>query len=561
MSVVELRDVFRVYSSPEGEAAALQGLSLTVEDGEVVAVLGPSGSGKTTLLRLVAGLERPSAGSVRVAGTDLGRLPEWRRRRFRSHFLGYVEQHYARALAPELTARELVALPLGLAGVPTRERLVRAETLLDRVGLLARRDALPSELSGGEQQRIAVCAAIAHRPRLLVADEPTGELDHETASLVYGVLGELVREEGCAALIVSHDPRAAEIADRAVHVRDGRVSGEWARGLTDDEVLVVARGGWVRLPEEYLVRAGIDSRALAELEDGRVVLRAAAGRDATEPELEAASGDDGPRVSGRIGRVQALEKLYGAGGTRRRVLNGLTASFESSRFYAVTGRSGSGKTTFLHLLAGLEVPTRGEVELLGVKVSSLDRAGRAAFRREHVGFVGQQPGLVGFLTAHENVTLGLALRGVGDAERAERAAEALASVGLADRGGDRVAHLSMGERVRVAVARALAVRPELLLVDEPTARLDQANARSVAKLLSELARTHGTTVVCATHDPIASEQADEELPLDTARSSADEVMLPLSAENRAQVRFSADPMRLAGFEPAALRSGGARSIP
>jgi ABC-type lipoprotein export system ATPase subunit len=405
--------------------------------------------------------------------------------------------------------------------------MVRAEALLERVGLLGRRDAVPAELSGGEQQRIAVCAALAHRPRLLVADEPTGELDRETASLVYGVIAELVREEECAALIVSHDPRAAEIADRAVHVRDGRVSGEWARGLADDEALVVARGGWLRLPEEYLVRAGIGGRALAEIEEGRVVLRAAETREPTEPEpqVENARGDDRPRVSRRIGRVRELEKIYGEGGARRRVLNGLTASFESARFYAVTGRSGSGKTTFLNLLAGLEVPTRGDVELLGVTVSSLDRAERAAFRRAHVGFVGQQPGLVGFLTAAENVALGLALRGVPEAEREERAAEALAAVGLGERGGDRVAHLSMGERVRAAVARALAVRPALLLVDEPTARLDQANARAVARLFRTLAREHGTTIVCATHDPVASEQADEELPLGGA-SPAETVFNP-----------------------------------
>jgi ABC-type lipoprotein export system ATPase subunit len=535
VSAIEIRDLFRVYSTPEGEAAALQGLSLSVDDGEIVAVLGPSGSGKTTLLRIVAGLERPSAGTIRVAGLDLGRLSPRRRHRFRSRFIGYVEQHYTRALAPELTARELVALPLGLAGVPPRERRVRAEALLDRVGLLGRRDALPAELSGGEQQRVAVCAAIAGRPRLLVADEPTGELDRETAALVYGLLGELLREEGCAALIVSHDPRAAEIADRAVQIRDGRVSTEWTRDGGDEEAIVVGRGGWLRLPEDYLLRAGIGARVSAELQEGRVVLRPATPWEPTTTDVEPAPEQEFPLVSRRVGSVSGLEKVYGAGATRTHVLNGLTASFESARFYAVTGRSGSGKTTFLHLLAGLEVPTRGDVTLLGVTVSSLDRTERAAFRRAHVGFVGQQPGLVGFLTAEENVVLGLALRGVDEAERADRAATALEAVGLEERAGDRVAHLSMGERVRVAVARALALRPAFLLVDEPTARLDQANAQAVAGLLRALAREHGTTIVCATHDPVAIEQADEEFPL--------------------------GGMRLAGFEPAALRSGGARSIP
>ena len=536
MSAIEVRDLFRVYSTPEGEAAALQGLSLVVENGEVVTVLGPSGSGKTTLLRIVAGLEAPSAGTVRVGETDVGRLSARRVARFRSELLGYVEQHYSRALAPELTARELVALPLGLTGVTARERLSRGDALLERVGLLGRRDALPAELSGGEQQRVAVCAAIAARPRVLLADEPTGELDRATAGLVYGLLADLIREEGCAALIVSHDPRAAEIADRTVQVRDGRISAEWERDSGVGEAIVVGRGGWLRLPEEYLLRAGIRHRASADVEAGRVILRPLGEADAIASEVEeAAEVDKIPTVSRKIGRIRRVEKVYGSGATAVRVFDGLDASFGSARFYAVTGRSGSGKTTLLQLLAGLELPTLGEIELLGVTVSALNRAERAAFRRDHVGFVGQQPGLVAFLTAQENVSVGLAVRGVARDEAAERVPEALAGVGLEDRAGDRVAHLSMGERVRVAVARALAVRPPLLLIDEPTARLDQANARAVAALLRTLAHERGATVICATHDPVAIEQADEELPL--------------------------GEVRLAGFEPAALRSGGARSIP
>src|SRR4029079_18301829 len=163
-TAIELRDVFRVHSTPEGDAAALQGLSLTVADGEVLAVLGPSGSGKSTLLRLLAGLERPSAGAVRVYGEELGKLPSRGLARYRSTMLGYADQHYARALAPELSARRLVAVQLGVRGTTGEERLRRADELLERVGLAAKRDRRPTELSGGEQQRVALCAALAHRP-------------------------------------------------------------------------------------------------------------------------------------------------------------------------------------------------------------------------------------------------------------------------------------------------------------------------------------------------------------------------------------------------------------
>ena len=164
MRLVELRDVFRVYPSAEGGVAALQGLSLSVREGEICVVLGPSGSGKSTLLRLVAGFDRPSAGQVRVAGVDVGSLGGWGAARFRSRALGYADQHYWRALAGELTIRELVGVQLGLAGVARHRREERADELLDRVGLGARRGAHPRELSGGEQQRVALCAAVAHRP-------------------------------------------------------------------------------------------------------------------------------------------------------------------------------------------------------------------------------------------------------------------------------------------------------------------------------------------------------------------------------------------------------------
>jgi energy-coupling factor transport system ATP-binding protein len=254
--VIEIRDLFRVHSTAEGDAVALQGLSLTVPEGEIVVVLGPSGSGKTTLLRILAGFDRPSAGIVRVSGEDIARLPPRRLAAYRTRLLGYVDQHYLQSLAAELPARELVGVQLGLAGVSSAERLRRADELLDRVGLGGKRDRLPGELSGGEQQRVAVCAALAHRPRLFLADEPTGELDAVSARLLYDLIGELAREERCTAVIVSHDPASTRIADRIVRVRDGRISEESGAGVGEGD-LVVGRGGWLRLPEEFLLRVGI----------------------------------------------------------------------------------------------------------------------------------------------------------------------------------------------------------------------------------------------------------------------------------------------------------------
>jgi ABC-type lipoprotein export system ATPase subunit len=499
-TAIDVRDVFRVHQTAEGDAAALQGLALTVREGETVTVLGPSGSGKSTFLRILAGLDRPSAGTVRVFGTELAKLPARDVARYRTSVVGYADQHYARALAPELTARELVALELGLAGATREEQERRADELLERIGLTAKRDSLPAELSGGEQQRVAVAASLAHRPKLFLADEPTGELDAHSAQLVYDTIGELIRAERCTAVIVSHDPESASIADRVILIRDGRVSEE-SGGTLGEESIVVGRGGWLRLPEELLRRSGIRTHATARLE-GRDIR--VSGEETTES-LPTPEQLERPRETELVAALKGVGKSYGA----RRVLDGMQATFESSTLSVVTGPSGSGKTTLLHVLAGLELPDSGLVAILGANIAQLDRAGRAEFRRDHIGYIGQQPGLVPTLSARENVELALALRNLPP----DAAREALIAVGLEDRIEQRVSRLSTGERGRVAIARALASRPELLLADEPTSRLDQANAIAVGTLFVRLTREYGAAVVCATHDPLLIEQADETLRL------------------------------------------------
>ena len=470
---------------------ALQGLTLDVTVGELLVVFGPSGSGKSTLLRILAGLDRPSAGSVSVFGHDLRTLRGRALVEYRSSTLGYADQHYARALAPELRVRQLVALRLALLGVDREERERVADNLLERVGLLDRADALPRELSGGQQQRVAICAALAHRPRLFIADEPTGELDAASAEQIYALIGALSREVGATTLVVSHDPSSAAVADRVVQIRDGRVSAE-------DGEAVVNRGGWVRIPEGLLSGA---SRAQVDRVPEGVILRVQSRPAAPAPvEPGAVRGDV-------VVRTVGLTKLYGDAP----VFRDLSLELESGRLSAVTGPSGSGKSTLLHLLAGLDLPTAGEVHVLDAPISQLDATQRALVRRAHIGLVTQGSDLVPFLTALETVELAFAMRGASMAN----AGEMLASVGLAELAEQRVSRLSMGERQRVAVARALAARPRLLLADEPTARLDEANARAVGALFAELAASTGAAIVCATHDPVLIEHARTEVPLGT----------------------------------------------
>jgi ABC-type lipoprotein export system ATPase subunit len=500
---VELRDVFRIHDAGGEGAVALQGLTLAVPTGERCVVLGPSGSGKSTLLRIASGFERPSAGIVRILGADLGRLSPRRASVFRARHLGFLDQHYARALSPTLTCVENVELTLRLAGAPPGDRRRRALELLTRVGLDSRANDPPDRLSGGEQQRVAICAALAHRPAILFADEPAGELDAVTAASVYELLADLAASEGTTLVVVSHDEQAVHLADRVVHVRDGRVTAASSRGGSTR--LVIGRGGWLHLPADARRRSGIDSHATWRLDGREIRLTGDASVEApAQPaHLERRGG-------GEIAvELRGVHKAYGTGERRREVLTGLDASLDRATLVALEGRSGSGKTTVLHLLAGLERPDAGSILVAGRDLTAMDREELAAHRRARIGWVGQEPGLIPFATALENTTLALRIRDGGPRpEHVDVAGEWLERLGLADCAARVADRLSAGERQRVAVARTLARRPDVLLLDEPTARLDEENASLVADLLLSSARASRALVVCATHDRAVAERAD-----------------------------------------------------
>ena len=202
----------------------LEGVDLEVQRGEFVAVLGPSGSGKSTLLALMAGLDRPNSGEVRVEGERIDHLSEDRLAVLRRHKIGFVFQSFQ--LLENLTARENVMLPMELLGSP--EASVRASELLSAVGLSERGHHYPSQLSGGEQQRVALARAFAPRPALLLADEPTGNLDGATGRVVLDLLAAMRADEGATLVLVTHDPAVAALADRRIHLRDGRIEREEA---------------------------------------------------------------------------------------------------------------------------------------------------------------------------------------------------------------------------------------------------------------------------------------------------------------------------------------------
>lgn len=214
--------LIRTYATPAGPVHALQGVDHTFAPGRVTAVMGPSGSGKSTLLNLLAGFDRPDAGHVRLDDLALDALSETRLAALRLRHFGFVFQ--ASNLISVLPARANVAFPMGLAGVPTGERLRRADALLARFGVAHRGGALPAKLSGGERQRVALARALANDPQVVFADEPTGNLDRKTGDSIADLLFRLNRDQGTALVLVTHDPRLAARCDRVATIDDGRLS-------------------------------------------------------------------------------------------------------------------------------------------------------------------------------------------------------------------------------------------------------------------------------------------------------------------------------------------------
>lgn len=220
-AVVRATGLTRRYKMGDAFVEALRGVDLTIQRGEFVALVGPSGSGKSTVLNLIGGLDRPTSGQVWIDGVELSATDERALTRHRREHVGFVFQTFN--LLPRLTAEENVALPLMFSGVPHLERLGRARALLERVGLAHRLTHRPSQLSGGEQQRVAIARALVGQPALLLADEPTGNLDTTTGGEIMALLKELNQESDLTLLVVTHDPEVAAFADRAVKLRDGRV--------------------------------------------------------------------------------------------------------------------------------------------------------------------------------------------------------------------------------------------------------------------------------------------------------------------------------------------------
>jgi ABC-type lipoprotein export system ATPase subunit len=297
--MIHCDNLVKIYKTADLEVVALQGLDLTVEEGELMAIIGNSGSGKSTLLNMLGGLDRPSAGKLIVDGRDMLKATERDLVRYKRESVGFVWQNNARNLIPYLTALQNVELPMLLKG---RRRRLLALELLEAVGLSHRAHNRLQQLSGGEQQRVAIAIALANRPKLLLADEPTGSVDTKMASQILDLFRDLNRTYGLTVVIVTHDPLLAKKVDRVVAIRDGKTSSELIRrksyaeelaeleasagegtdanaGKQEDEeshveYAVMDQYGRLQIPSGHLESVGLKGakKVRVSLEDGRIVL-------------------------------------------------------------------------------------------------------------------------------------------------------------------------------------------------------------------------------------------------------------------------------------------------
>lgn len=284
----------KIFKVGDVEVLALQGLDLTVKQGELIGVVGASGSGKSTLMNVLGGLVRPSAGQVVVDGQSLLKMSNRQLNTYRQVDVGFVWQQGSRNLIPYLSALDNIKLPMTLAGRAGQKSHNYAKQLMDMVGLSDRYDHKPIQLSGGEQQRVAIAVALANEPKLLLADEPTGELDSTTSDQVYALFQQLNKDLGLTIIIVSHDPQIAQHVGRVVAIRDGKLASETVRRRKTkahteelfEELIVLDSAGRLQIPKAYREQLAIQNRVEMEVTEDGLLIRPVENLDETSSQAE-----------------------------------------------------------------------------------------------------------------------------------------------------------------------------------------------------------------------------------------------------------------------------------
>lgn len=482
--VADCRALVKTYWKQSGQVRALQGIDADFYGGALTAVVGPSGSGKSSLLRLLAALDRPTAGVVRIGETELGSATGAGLREIRRSRVGYVFQRPSDNFVPYLTVMQHLDLAQRDSGSASELDPVE---LLENLGIGHRGDHLPYELSGGEQQRAALAQILIAGPRIIVADEPTAELDSHSAREVLAIMKGLAAD-GVALILATHDPNVSRVADESLELHHGVL-------------------GTPSVPSHVIVEEPADAHLTGSDPDA-AWRRPGAARPALSPEpAREMSSPPTDRTSATGGsallEARDLVKSYSRGNEIVHALQHVDLVLEPHRLIGLVGRSGSGKTTLLNILAGWERQDQGRLDW------TVEPSSRTLTRWADISVLPQKLGLIEELTVQENIEYPARLAGRLDEMTAELE-RLVASLGLQELLERFPLETSVGEQQRTALARALVLTPRLLLADEPTGHQDSRSAHKVFQALRRAAE-RGTCCLVATHNEEVVGYLDEVL--------------------------------------------------
>ena len=469
-------DLVKTYRTASGEVRALKGLSAEVPASALLAVVGPSGSGKSSLLRLIAGLDRPTSGTLVVDGTSVHDASARSLRRFRRATVGYLFQRPSDNFLPHLTVGEHLRLARGLTHRPPR---IEQEALLSTLGIEGRVDHLPSELSGGEQQRAAIAEVLMGGATIVVADEPTAELDSTSASHVMDTMVELARA-GVTFVVATHDRSVMRRADAALELDHG------------------IRRSAASVPADAADRSSVAAFRTAPTiaEPDRA--------DRWRPPTAATAAEPEPAF---VLDANALSKSYRRGDEVVHALDDVSLTLRAGELVGLVGRSGSGKTTLLNVIAGWERADAGTMERSGAR--------SATPGWDELAVVPQKLGLFDELSVRENLEYPARLHGRLEELRG-RVDELMEDLGIAHLAARYPKETSLGEQQRTAVARALVLSPTLVLADEPTGHQDAVSERRVLEAFGRSAGEGGSCLI-ATHNVSLAPRLDRVLEMADGR--------------------------------------------
>ena len=472
-------ELVKTYRTASGEVRALKGLSAEVPASSLLAVVGPSGSGKSSLLRLIAGLDRPTSGTLVVEGTSVHDASARTLRRFRRATVGYLFQRPSDNFLPHLTVGEHLRLARGLTHRPPR---IEQEALLSTLGIEERVDHLPSELSGGEQQRAAIAEVLMGGASIVVADEPTAELDSTSASHVIDTMVELARA-GVTFVVATHDRSVMRRADAALELDHGM-----RRSSTSAPADAADRSS-----------AAAFRRVPAAAEPDRA--------DRWRPPVTTTAPE---RERTFILDANGLSKAYRRGDEVVHALDDVSLTLRAGELVGLVGRSGSGKTTLLNVIAGWEHAGAGTIQRSGAR--------SATPGWDELAVVPQKLGLFDELSVRENLEYPARLHGRLEELRG-RVDELMEELGIAQLAARYPKETSLGEQQRTAVARALVLSPTLVLADEPTGHQDAVSERRVLEAFGRAAAEGGSCLI-ATHNASLAPRLDRVLEMADGRLGA-----------------------------------------